>query len=99
MLDDNDGSEFPFVHGEHKPTEFVKKENAVTGKKGDLESSFGSTVESHVDIVKDLTVFNDSSNGIDSTNAISQRLEEKVSDDLTSIKFFEITVLTEKCLR
>ena len=24
MLDSNDGSEFPLVHGEHKPTEFVK---------------------------------------------------------------------------
>lgn len=99
MLDGNDGSEFPLVHGEHKPTEFVKKKNATTGKKGDLAPSFGSTVESHVDIVKDLTVFNDSSNGIDSTSAISQRLKEKVSDDLTSIKFAKITVLPEKCLR
>ena len=96
MLDGNDGSEFPLVHGEHKPTEFVKKKNATTGKKGDLAPSFGSMVESHVDIVKDLSVFNDSSNDIDSTSAISQRLEKKVSDDVTSIKFVEITVFTEK---
>ena len=94
MLDGSDGREFPFVHGQHKPAEFVKKENAITEKEGDFASSFGSTIESHEDIVEILSVCSESSNDIDSASAISQSLEEKVSNDVTSTKFVEITVFT-----
>ena len=96
MLSGNDGREFPFVHDEYKPAEYVKKENAIAGSEGDLESFFGSTVESHEDILEVRSIYNESSNCIDSSRAISQRLEEKVSNDVTSTKFVQVTVLVEK---
>lgn len=91
MLDGNDGRELLFVHGEYKPAKLVKKGNVTTGKKGYLASSFGSALEIHEDILAVLSVYNESSNDIYSASAISQGLEEKVSNDVNSKKIVEIT--------
>lgn len=91
MLDGNDVREFLFVHGEYKPAKLVKKGNVTAGKKGDLASSFDSALEIHEDILAVLSVYNEPSNDIDSTSAISQGLGEKVSNYVTSKKLVEIT--------
>ena len=51
----------------------------------------GSALEIHEDILAVLSVYNESSNDIYSASAISQGLEEKVSNDVNSKKIVEIT--------
>lgn len=80
------------MHDGHKPAECLKKRNSTIRTEGDSEGTFDSTFESYEEFLEDVSVFNESLFNISLKNSISQNLEDKVSNCVTSVRSLYIFI-------